>query len=218
MKHSLRPRIWLRRLIGVPAFVGAVAISIALHTTLSLHSKIPVDLTVNAAESDPLLDDIGTMPDLNGGVAWLNSAPVNNRSLRGKVVLVNFWTYTCINSLRALPYVKAWAAKYQKSGLVVIGVHTPEFSFEKQQTNVEAALGDLHISYPVVMDSNYRIWQDFNNQFWPAFYIANAKGRIRYEHFGEGDYGASERVIQELLKENGATDLDLNLLSDTARG
>jgi len=218
MKHSLRSRIWLCRLIGVPAFVGAVAISIALHTTLSLHSKIPVDLTVNAAESDPLLDDIGTMPDLNGGVAWLNSAPVNNRSLRGKVVLVNFWTYTCINSLRALPYVKAWAAKYQKSGLVVIGVHTPEFSFEKQQTNVEAALGDLHISYPVVMDSNYRIWQDFNNQFWPAFYIIDAKGKIRYEHFGEGSYSDSERVIQELLKNNGATDLDWNLVNDSGHG
>jgi thiol-disulfide isomerase/thioredoxin len=195
-----------------------VAISIALHATLSFHSKIPVDLTVNAAESDPLLDDLGTMPDLNGGVAWLNSAPVNNRSLRGKVVLVNFWTYTCINSLRALPYVKAWAAKYQKSGLVVIGVHTPEFSFEKQQTNVEAALGDLHISYPVVMDSNYRIWQGFNNQFWPAFYIIDANGRIRYEHFGEGSYGDSERVIQELLKKNGATDLDWNLVNDSGHG
>ena len=218
MKHSLRSRIWLCRLIGVPAFVGAVAISIALHTTLSFHSKIPVDLTVNAAESDPLLDDLGTMPGLNGGVAWLNSAPVNNRSLRGKVVLVNFWTYTCINSLRALPYVKAWAAKYQKSGLVVIGVHTPEFSFEKQQTNVEAALGDLHISYPVVMDSNYRIWQDFNNQFWPAFYIIDAKGRIRYEHFGEGSYSDSERVIRELLKNNGATDLDWNLVNDNGHG
>ena len=218
MKHSLRSRIWLCRLIGVPAFVGAVAISIALHTTLSFHSKIPVDLTVNAAESDPLLDDLGTMPGLNGGVAWLNSAPVNNRSLRGKVVLVNFWTYTCINSLRALPYVKGWATKYQKAGLVVIGVHTPEFSFEKQQSNVEAALSDLRVTYPVVMDNNYRIWQDFSNQYWPAFYIVDAKGRIRYEHFGEGDYGASERVIQKLLKENGTSELDLNLLSDTARG
>jgi thiol-disulfide isomerase/thioredoxin len=118
-------------------------------------------------------------------------------------VLVNFWTYTCINSLRALPYVKGWAAKYQKSGVVVIGVHTPEFSFEKQQTNVEAALGNLHIAYPVVMDSNYRIWQGFNNQYWPAVYIIDAKGRIRYEHFGEGAYDDTEHVIQELLKENG---------------
>jgi thiol-disulfide isomerase/thioredoxin len=158
------------------------------------------------------------MPDLNGGVAWLNSAPVNSRSLRGNIVLVNFWTYTCINSLRALPYIKAWADKYQKSGLVVLGVHTPEFSFEKQKTNVEAALPDLHISYPVVMDSNYRIWQNFNNQYWPAFYIFDAKGRIRYEHFGEGAYGDSERVIQELLKENRATNLDWNLVNGSAYG
>jgi thiol-disulfide isomerase/thioredoxin len=158
------------------------------------------------------------MPNLDGGVAWLNSAPVSSRSLRGKIVLVNFWTYTCINSLRALPYVRGWATKYQKSGLVVIGVHTPEFSFEKQQTNVEAALGDLHVSYPVVMDSNYKIWQDFDNQYWPAFYIIDAKGRIRYEHFGEGAYGDSERVIQELLKDNGATDLDWNLVNDSAQG
>lgn len=216
MKHSLRSRLWICRLIGVPTFIGAVAIAIALYTTPTFHSRIPEDLTINAAESHPLLDDLGTMPDLNGGVAWLNSAPINSRSLRGNIVLVNFWTYTCINSLRALPYVKAWATKYQKSGLVVIGVHTPEFSFEKQQTNVEAALGDLHISYPVVMDSNYRIWQDFNNQYWPAFYIIDAKGRIRYEHFGEGSYSDSERVIQELLKENGATDLDWNLVNDSA--
>jgi len=218
MKHSLRSRIWICSLTSLPAFVGAVAVAIALYTTPTFHSKIPADFTVNAAESHSVLDDLGTMPDLNGGVAWLNSAPVNSRSLRGNIVLVNFWTYTCINSLRALPYIKAWADKYQKSGLVVLGVHTPEFSFEKQKTNVEAALRDLHISYPVVMDSNYRIWQNFNNQYWPAFYIFDAKGRIRYEHFGEGAYGDSERVIQELLKENRATNLDWNLVNGSAYG
>jgi thiol-disulfide isomerase/thioredoxin len=172
-----------------------------------------------AGSADPrsLLADDGPMPGLNGGVTWLDSAPVSSQSLGGKVVLANFWTYTCINSLRALPYVKSWAGKYQKSGLVVIGVHTPEFSFEKQQTNVEEALRDQHITYSVVMDSNYSIWQDFNNQYWPAFYIVDAKGQIRYEHCGEGAYGDSERVIQELLKENGATNLDVNLVSDTAR-
>lgn len=180
-------------------------------------SILPTVLAATAGPR-PLLADDGPMPDLNGGVTWLNSAPVNSKSLRGKVVLVNFWTYTCINSLRPLPYVKGWATKYQKSGLVVIGVHTPEFSFEKQQTNVEAALNDLHITYPVVMDSNYRIWQDFNNQYWPAFYIVDAKGRIRYENFGEGNYGDSERAIQELLKENGATDLDWDLVNDSAHG
>jgi thiol-disulfide isomerase/thioredoxin len=158
------------------------------------------------------------MPDLNGGVAWFNSAPLRTKSLRGKVVLVNFWTYTCINSLRALPYVKSWATKYQRSGLVVIGVHTPEFSFEKDPTNVQAAMRDLHIAYPVVLDSNYRIWQDFNNQYWPAFYIVDAKGQIRYERFGEGEYGESERAIQELLKESGARDLDLSLVNDSADG
>jgi thiol-disulfide isomerase/thioredoxin len=235
MRRSASFEDWIRRAIIATAILGVVVISIDGLTSLPpeasfmnthegdnsligiFSSMLP---TVLAARSDPrsLLTDDGPMPDFNGGVAWLNSAPVKSQSLRGKVVLVNFWTYTCINSLRALPYVKGWSAKYQKSGLVVVGVHTPEFSFEKQQSNVEAALEDLHVAYPVVMDNNYRIWQDFNNQYWPAFYIADARGRIRYEHFGEGDYGASERVIQELLKENGASDLDLNLLSDTVRG
>jgi thiol-disulfide isomerase/thioredoxin len=218
MRHSMRSRVWICRLIGVAVFVGAVAIAIAPRTTPSFHPRIRAAFTVNAAESQQLPKDLGAMPNLDGGVAWLNSAPVSSRSLRGKIVLVNFWTYTCINSLRALPYVRGWATKYQKSGLVVIGVHTPEFSFEKQQTNMEAALGDLHVSYPVVMDSNYKIWQDFDNQYWPAFYIIDAKGRIRYEHFGEGAYGDSERVIQELLKDNGATDLDWNLVNDSAQG
>ena len=224
----------IRRASIATAILGVFAISTAALTNLpaeasfmnthegynSLIGKFSSILPfVLAARSDTrsMLVDDGPMPDFNGGVAWLNSAPITSQSLRGKVVLVNFWTYTCINSLRALPYVKGWSAKYQKSGLVVVGVHTPEFSFEKQQSNVEAALGDLHVAYPVVMDNNYRIWQDFNNQYWPAFYIVDAKGRIRYAHFGEGDYGASERVIRELLKENGATNLDLNLVGDTAR-
>src|SRR5882757_8358306 len=107
------------------------------------------------------------MPDLDGGAAWLNAAPLSSKSLRGKVVLVNFWTYSCINSLRPLPYVKSWAAKYKDAGLVVIGAHTPEFSFEKERANVETALHDLKVTYPVAMDSNYRIWQAFNNQSWP---------------------------------------------------
>jgi len=235
MMNLSKSEIWIRRALCLVAIAGVLAIApgrggdsiasayLAGAAPAEEHFIDPFTMQIQdvlAASTAPrsLLTDDGPMPDFNGGVAWLNSAPVDSRSLRGKVVLVNFWTYTCINSLRALPYVKGWATKYQKAGLVVIGVHTPEFSFEKQQSNVEAALGDLRVTYPVVMDNNYRIWQDFNNQYWPAFYIANAKGRIRYEHFGEGDYGASERVIQELLKENGASDLDLNLLSDTARG
>src|SRR5580700_4888564 len=147
------------------------------------------------------------MPDLDGAIGWLNSTPLSSQSLRGKVVLVNFWTYTCINSLRPLPYVKAWAAKYKDAGLVVIGVHTPEFSFEHEPMNVENAVRTLHITFPVAIDSKTRIWQSFNNQAWPAQYLVDARGRLRYHHFGEGDYGEIERVIQELLKENGATGL-----------
>jgi len=115
-----------------------------------------------------------------------------------------FWTYSCINCLRALPYVEDWAAKYKDAGLVVIGVHTPEFAFEKERANVEKAVRDLKVNYPVAIDSDYKIWQAFNNEYWPAHYFIDGKGRIRYHHFGEGEYGESEGVIQELLKENGA--------------
>jgi thiol-disulfide isomerase/thioredoxin len=153
-----------------------------------------------AAESAPLPDQ-GPMPDLTGATAWLNSAPLNRAALKGKVVLIDFWTYTCINCLRALPYVKAWAAKYGPSGLVVIGVHTPEFAFEGERSNVVKAVRDLKVSYPVALDSDYKIWQAFNNQFWPAHYFIDAQGRIRYRHFGEGKYDVSEQVIQQLLAE-----------------
>jgi thiol-disulfide isomerase/thioredoxin len=158
------------------------------------------------------------MPDLGGAVGWLNSAALNRKSLRGKVVLVDFWTYTCINSLRPLPYVKGWAPKYRDAGLVVIGAHTPEFSFEKQQENVENAVRSLKITYPVAIDSNYEIWRAFDNQYWPAQYLIDGKGRIRYHHFGEGKYGELERVIQELLKENGATGFDTDLVSESGDG
>lgn len=147
------------------------------------------------------------MPDLDGAIGWLNSPPLSSKSLRGKVVLVNFWTYTCINSLRPLPYVKSWASKYRDAGLVVVGVHTPEFSFEHEPTNVENAVRTLNVTFPVAIDSKARIWQSFNNQAWPAQYLVDAKWGIRYHHSGEGDYGEIERVIQELLKENGATGL-----------
>jgi thiol-disulfide isomerase/thioredoxin len=160
----------------------------------------------------------GLMPDLAGAIGWLNSAPLNSKFLRGKVVLVDFWTYTCINSLRPLPYVKSWAAKYKDNGLVVIGVHTPEFSFEKERVNVENAVRDLKVTYPVAIDSNYTIWKAFNNQYWPAQYFIDGKGRIRYRHFGEGEYAEAERVIQELLKENGATGLDGSMVSVSAEG
>ena len=120
--------------------------------------------------------DEGGMPDLNGAVAWLNSPPLSNKALRGKVVLVNFWTYSCINSLRELPYMKAWAAKYKDAGLVVIGVHAPEFGFEKDPANVKNAVSDLKVAYPIPIDSNHSIWSAFRNEYWPADYFVDAKG------------------------------------------
>jgi thiol-disulfide isomerase/thioredoxin len=162
--------------------------------------------------------DEGRMPDFDGAVDWLNSPALSSKSLRGKVVLVNFWTYSCINSLRELPYIKAWAAKYKNAGLVVIGVHSPEFGFEKDRTNIKSAVLDLKVVYPVPIDSNRSIWRAFRNEYWPGDYIADAKGRIRYRHFGEGDYQKSERVIQTLLKENGATGLDESTVRLSAGG
>ncbi len=163
-------------------------------------------------------DDEGRMPDLDGAVTWLNSPALSSKALRGKVVLVNFWTYSCINSLRELPYMKAWAAKYKDAGLVVIGVHTPEFGFERDPGNVTTAVLDLKVAYPVPIDSNHSIWSAFRNEYWPADYIIDAKERIRYHHFGEGEYEKSERVIQTLLKENGASDLDESMVHITAEG
>ena len=177
------------------------------------HLPKPVVLAANAA-----LVDEGPMPDLGGALGWLNSAPLDRKSLQGKVVLVDFWTYTCINSLRPLPYVKAWAAKYKDAGLVVVGAHTPEFSFEKRRDNVENAVRDLKVTYPVAIDSNYAIWRAFNNQYWPAQYLIDGKGRVRVHHFGEGDYGQLERVIQELLKEKGSTGIDESTVNISATG
>jgi thiol-disulfide isomerase/thioredoxin len=189
-----------------------------LRTSAIAIAAAPFGLTAHAAESQSALGDEGRMPELDGAIGWLNSAPLTRESLRGKVVFVDFWTYTCINSLRPLPYVKSWAAKYKDAGLVVIGAHTPEFSFEHERVNVENAVRDLKVIYPVAIDSNYRIWQAFNNEYWPAQYLVDGKGRIRYHHFGEGEYGGIERVIQELLKENGATGLDGSTVSVTGVG
>ena len=149
---------------------------------------------------------------------WLNSVPLSRDSLRGKVVLVDFWTYSCINSLRNLPYVASWAAKYKDAGLVVIGVHTPEFGFEKERANVDRAVRDYNVTYPVAIDSDFRIWQAFKNEYWPADYFVDRKGRIRHHQFGEGEYGKSERVIQELLKEGGASGVSGGLVAISASG
>jgi cytochrome c biogenesis protein CcdA/thiol-disulfide isomerase/thioredoxin len=149
----------------------------------------------------------GDVPSLAGATLWLNSPPLTVEGLRGKVVVVDFWTYSCINCLRALPFVKSWYAKYRDHGLVVIGVHAPEFAFEKAPDNVRRAVKDLGITYPVALDNDYAIWQAFNNQYWPAHYFIDATGRIRSHHFGEGDYGGSEQTIRRLLADAGQTGL-----------
>jgi thiol-disulfide isomerase/thioredoxin len=192
-------------------FLGATAMAIAAAQFGAFEA-----LTAGTHES-PLANE-GPLPDLGGAIGWLNSDPLNRKSLHGKVVLVDFWTYTCINSLRPLPYLKHWAERYKDVGLVVIGIHTPEFSFEKEQPNVENAVRELKVAYPVAIDSNYRIWQAFNNEYWPAEYLIDGKGRIRYHHFGEGEYGESERIIQELLKENGAVALDGSTVRVSGKG
>jgi len=225
MKHSLSVQVWIRCVLGVAAVLGVAVIVTGLKTSFlrfsfidtvraqehligALHPEKLALLRASATESQTTLADEGPLPDFGGAVGWLNSAPLSRESLRGKVVLVNFWTYSCINSLRELPYMKAWAAKYKDAGLVVIGVHAPEFGFERERANVENAVRELSVAYPVAIDSNHRIWDAFNNEYWPADYFIDGKGQIRYHHFGEGDYAESEHVIQKLLQANGATGLD----------
>jgi thiol-disulfide isomerase/thioredoxin len=148
----------------------------------------------------------GRLPSLGGATQWLNSPPLTPADLRGKVVLVNFWTYTCINWLRQFPYVRAWEEKYKDHGLVVIGVHTPEFAFEHNLDNVRREVTDLKVTFPVAVDSDYAVWDAFANHYWPAIYLIDTQGRIRYHQFGEGNYEQSEMVIQQLLAEAGSTD------------
>jgi cytochrome c biogenesis protein CcdA/thiol-disulfide isomerase/thioredoxin len=234
MKHSLRFDIWIRRVLGAAVIIGVVAIALGWDTNLLakfsfvntataeehlIHALgAPKLAPTNASAAEPVLPDEGPMPELSGAVAWLNSPPLTREQLRGKVVVIDFWTYSCINCLRALPYTEGWYAKYKDAGLVVIGVHTPEFAFEKERSNVEQAVRDLKITYPVAIDSNYKIWQAFNNEYWPAHYFIDGKGRIRHHHFGEGEYDESERVIQELLRENGAKSLADGTINVTANG
>ncbi len=168
-------------------------------------------------ESEKLpVEDIA--PSFAGATEWLNSPPLTAEGLKGKVVLVDFWTYSCINCLRAIPYVRAWAEKYKDQGLVVIGVHTPEFAFEQKVANVQSAITDLHIPYPVAIDNEYSIWRAFENQYWPAHYFIDAKGRVRYHHFGEGNYDHSERVIQQLLAEAGKSNVAAGIVAVSASG
>jgi thiol-disulfide isomerase/thioredoxin len=160
----------------------------------------------------------GDLSSLGSATAWLNSMPLTAAGLRGKVVLVQFWTYSCINWLRTMPYIRAWAEKYREQGLVVIGVHTPEFGFEHTLDNVRRAVKDLNVGYPVAVDNEYAVWRAFNNEYWPALYFVDANGKIRYHHFGEGEYQQSERRIQQLLAETGTRAVGNDRVSVELRG
>jgi thiol-disulfide isomerase/thioredoxin len=160
----------------------------------------------------------GRLPSFGGATGWLNSPPLTADGLRGRVVLVNFWTYTCINWLRQLPYVRAWAEKYSGQGLAVVGVHTPEFPFERNVDNVSRAVRDMRIEYPVAIDSDYAVWSAFSNNYWPALYFADADGQIRHHNFGEGEYQQSEMVIQQLLAAAGSAGVGDEPSSVDARG
>jgi len=228
MKRSLGAGEWIRRGLGAAILLAVVAIASgwdgSVLTRLSVAGTNRVeqsliekfepsgDLGRGAAGLMPVskttgLPVEGEMPSLSGATAWLNSAPLTSDSLRGKVVLVDFWTYSCINCLRTLPYVKAWYDKYRDHGLVVIGVHTPEFAFEKDPGNVQRAVAELNVRYPVALDNDYAVWRRFDNHYWPAHYFIDASGKIRAHQFAEGGYDESEHVIRQLLTEAGQTDL-----------
>ena len=160
----------------------------------------------------------GELPSLRSATAWLNSQPLTPDGLRGKVVLIDFWTYSCINWRRQLPYVRAWADKYKDRGLVVIGIAAPEFAFEKNIDNVRQAIKEMRIDYPILIDNDHAIWRAFGNEYWPALYFVDAKGRIRHHQFGEGDYEQSETIIQELLAEAGNSNVSHDLVTVDARG
>ena len=224
-RSSLGAAEWLRRALGVAVLAGVVAIAAGWDTgaltRLSLASTNQLEQSLverlrPAATMSPVrsgnadaaaLPVEGELPSLSGAVAWLNSPPLTPQQLRGHVVVIDFWTYSCINCLRTLPYLRAWNERYRDHGLIVIGVHTPEFAFEKDEANVRRAVHDLDIHYPVAIDNNYAIWRAFDNQYWPAHYFIDAEGRIRGHHFGEGNYDESERLIRELLSEAGFRDL-----------
>jgi cytochrome c biogenesis protein CcdA/thiol-disulfide isomerase/thioredoxin len=228
LKRSLGAEVWIRSILGAAVLAGVAAIALGLDrgllTQISLASTSGVEQslidrlhpnvqaqdtkkpgsmmmmmssTAPGAAAGPQI-----MPDLAGAIAWINSPPLNRDQLKGHVVLVDFWTYSCINCLRSIPYVRAWAEKYKESGLIVIGVHTPEFAFEKDLDNVRRAVSELKIAYPVALDNDYKIWKAFSNSYWPADYLIDATGHIRFHHFGEGKYDESEQQIQQLLKEH----------------
>lgn len=228
MKRGLGTEEWLRRGLGIAVVVGVVVIALGWDTKfLAQFSFINTTSTEQKLISQLVKSDTaskketgGIAPPLLGATQWLNSPPLTIESLRGKVVLVDFWTYSCINCLRTLPYLKAWNEKYRDQGLVIIGVHAPEFAFEKDQHNVERAIHDLGITYPVAMDNDFAIWNAYKNEYWPAHYLIDAQGIIRHQHFGEGAYQKTEQMIQSLLKEshNGALTIANNLVQVAGSG
>jgi cytochrome c biogenesis protein CcdA/thiol-disulfide isomerase/thioredoxin len=233
LKRSLGVGERIRQVLGAAVIAGVGVIALGLDTGLlaklsysstssfeqavldRLHTRpgkggmevASADSSVLAGNGTPFHADLpveGRAPSLGGAVDWLNSPPLSAEALKGKVVLVDFWTYSCINCIRTIPYVRAWAEKYKDQGLAVIGVHAPEFAFEKKIDNVKNAISDFKIGYPVAIDNDYKIWRAFNNSYWPASYLIDAKGNIRYHHFGEGNYGRTEQAIQDLLREAGS--------------
>jgi cytochrome c biogenesis protein CcdA/thiol-disulfide isomerase/thioredoxin len=226
LKRRLGTSEWIRRGLGAAALLAVVAIAMGWDTGLLTRASTPSTTRLEQGlldrwhtpargagpammmmAADPsagaALPVEGALPSLAGATAWLNGPPLEAATLRGKVVLVDFWTYSCINCLRTLPYVRQWAERYRDHGLVVIGVHAPEFAFERDRDNVERATKELGITYPVAIDNDYAIWRGFDNHYWPAHYFIDAQGRIRAHHFGEGDYANSEQIIRQLLREAG---------------
>jgi thiol-disulfide isomerase/thioredoxin len=189
----------------------------AMTSGLSVRSGLIRSLAHHLAGEPATLPVEGRLAPFDGATAWLNSGPLTPQGLAGRVVLVDFWTYTCVNWLRTLPYVRAWAAKYRE-GFTVVGVHTPEFGFEHDLDNVKAQSRNLAVDYPIAVDNDYAVWSAFGNHYWPALYLADAQGRIRYHHFGEGEYAAAEMAIQQLLMEAGAQGMDQDLVAVQPHG
>jgi cytochrome c biogenesis protein CcdA/thiol-disulfide isomerase/thioredoxin len=243
MKRSIGAGEWIRRGVGVAVLAAVVAISLGLDTgfltnlsvgsTTSLeqalldrlHPNAKTAMTGPSMQAKPTGENASDLlmvedldPKLAGAQEWLNSPPLTLEQLRGKVVLVDFWTYSCINCLRSIPFVRAWAEKYRDRGLVVIGVHAPEFAFERNVDNIKSAIATLKIGYPVAVDNDYKIWRSFENQYWPAHYFIDANGKVRHHHFGEGEYAESERVIQTLLAEAGNKNVPSDIVAVKASG
>ena len=240
MKASLGTTEWIRRALGVLVIAGVTAIALGLDTrvlarlsstqTAAIETTLATKLGLGRASTGPklgadgrlVLPVEGVMPPLDGLGPWINSAPLSRGQLAGKVVLIDFWTYSCINCIRSIPYVRAWHDRYSRDGLVVLGAHAPEFAFEREPANVRRAVADLGIRYPVALDNRYTVWSALKNNYWPAHYLFDAQGRLRYHHFGEGHYDTTEMAIRQLLAEAGrapsAAGLARARLSDAEAG